>query len=320
MNGGMPPPGTTRQPPGTNLTPKLWLLQLRLALSELSPEALSTAEAALREYPTDSALLVYGALAALHAGQPDRAAGFLKRFERRYESDRAVLLLQGLVLAQQGHAAHAATLLEQDGLLDFREATRWFIGDRTMGGWLVSQLKAIREAHFGRQRAARTEAKRVTAAKAVPKAAAKTAAKPAPRAAKPKAAPQPAAAPPPSVPDLPRLEVELDTAFAFADPEAIQLTGPAPDHAWFRLRGELTQLGLVEGFDELLCLPALHGVEAHWYQIETVRKVLKQYRGRVLLADEVGLGKTIEAGMVLKEYILRGMAERVLILVPASLG
>ena len=47
--------------------------------------------------------------------------------------------------------------------------------------------------------------------------------------------------------------------------------------------------------------------------------MLKQFRGRVLLADEVGLGKTIEAGMVLKEYLLRGMAESVLVLAPASL-
>jgi SNF2 family DNA or RNA helicase len=39
----------------------------------------------------------------------------------------------------------------------------------------------------------------------------------------------------------------------------------------------------------------------------------------MLLADEVGLGKTIEAGMVLKEYLLRGMAERVLVLTPATL-
>jgi len=38
-----------------------------------------------------------------------------------------------------------------------------------------------------------------------------------------------------------------------------------------------------------------------------------------LLADEVGLGKTIEAGMVLKEYLLRGMPESVLVLAPASL-
>ena len=38
-----------------------------------------------------------------------------------------------------------------------------------------------------------------------------------------------------------------------------------------------------------------------------------------ILADEVGLGKTIEASMVLKEYALRGMAERVLVLTPASL-
>ena len=129
----------------------------------------------------------------------------------------------------------------------------------------------------------------------------------------------PAAEAPPPIPDLPRLEVPLALTFELADADAIQLTGTAPDPAWFRLRAELTQLGLVEGFDELLCLPALQGVEAHWYQIETVRKVLKQYRGRVLLADEVGLGKTIEAGMVLKEYMLRGMAERMLILTPAPL-
>ncbi|MBX9886190.1 MAG: DEAD/DEAH box helicase family protein, partial [Novosphingobium sp.] len=67
------------------------------------------------------------------------------------------------------------------------------------------------------------------------------------------------------------------------------------------------------------CLPHLRGIETFWYQIETVRKVLKQFRGRVLLADEVGLGKTVEAGMVLKEYLMRNMVENVLVLTPASL-
>ena len=134
----------------------------------------------------------------------------------------------------------------------------------------------------------------------------------------PATAPAPAAAAP-DLPELPRLTAGFDLRIDLPDLPAPQ---PAADPAaarWFALRAELLRLGLVGGFDELLCLPLLRGVEAHWYQIETVRKVLKQYRGRVLLADEVGLGKTVEAGMVLKEYALRGMAGRILILTPASL-
>lgn len=78
-------------------------------------------------------------------------------------------------------------------------------------------------------------------------------------------------------------------------------------------------LASAETFSELLSLASLRGVERHAYQIETVRRVLRVLRGRVLLADEVGLGKTVEAMMVLREYQLRGMAARVLILVPAPL-
>jgi superfamily II DNA or RNA helicase len=79
------------------------------------------------------------------------------------------------------------------------------------------------------------------------------------------------------------------------------------------------QLTLVREFEELLCLPLLRDVEHYWYQIETAKNVLKHFRGRALLADEVGLGKTIEAGMILKEYMLRGLVKRALILAPASL-
>ena len=60
-------------------------------------------------------------------------------------------------------------------------------------------------------------------------------------------------------------------------------------------------------------------MEKYWYQIETVKKVLRYFHGRVLLCDEVGLGKTIEAGMLIKEYVLRGMVKNILILTPASL-
>jgi SNF2 family DNA or RNA helicase len=85
------------------------------------------------------------------------------------------------------------------------------------------------------------------------------------------------------------------------------------------LHQEQARLSLLRGFDELLCLEGLHGVEHLPHQIETVRKVLRHFHGRVLLADEVGLGKTIEACLLLREYLLRGMARRVLILVPAPL-
>ena len=90
------------------------------------------------------------------------------------------------------------------------------------------------------------------------------------------------------------------------------------DLALYEARLALHHLSLLGGYDELLCLENLP-IDHYWYQIETVKKVLKYFRGRVLLADEVGLGKTIEAGMLIKEYMLRGLIHRTLILTPPSL-
>ena len=74
------------------------------------------------------------------------------------------------------------------------------------------------------------------------------------------------------------------------EPGAMTLPNGTEDPAWFRLRSEFARLSLYQGFDELLCLPLLRNVSSYWYQIESVRKVLKNLRGRVLMADEVGLG------------------------------
>jgi hypothetical protein len=122
-------------------------------------------------------------------------------------------------------------------------------------------------------------------------------------------------------PGLPRIEVEIPFSvdLDLAPLLAVSSGQPEADGGWFQLRERFAHLSLVQGFDELLCLPHLHGIEIFRYQVETARKVLKQFRGRVLLADEVGLGKTIEAGMVLKEYLLHGMVDSVLVLTPASL-
>ncbi len=75
---------------------------------------------------------------------------------------------------------------------------------------------------------------------------------------------------------------------------------------------------LIGGFDELVCLENLPFTPFP-YQIKAAQTALRRFRGRGMLCDEVGLGKTIEAGLVIKEYLMRGMAERVLILTPPGL-
>jgi len=71
--------------------------------------------------------------------------------------------------------------------------------------------------------------------------------------------------------------------------------------------------------DRLLSLDSLRGVERFPHQMRAALRVLRDLGGRALLADEVGLGKTIEAGIILKEYLLRGQIRTALILTPASL-
>src|SRR5690606_18233742 len=103
--------------------------------------------------------------------------------------------------------------------------------------------------------------------------------------------------------------------------ESPRLPGPE----WHRLvqRGE--ELSLDPGANELIAPRHLAevwrraGVIPYPHQLETARRVLFEMGGRAILADEVGLGKTIEAGLIIKECLLRHMARKVLILTPAGL-
>ncbi len=79
------------------------------------------------------------------------------------------------------------------------------------------------------------------------------------------------------------------------------------------------RLALESGFDTLRAPAVLRNLKLHDYQERTVKHVLRQLGGRALLADEVGLGKTIEAGCIIKELHLRGLVKKVLILTPATL-
>ncbi len=81
--------------------------------------------------------------------------------------------------------------------------------------------------------------------------------------------------------------------------------------AALQLRAMLTQSGVLSAANfRVTPLP---------HQVLAVDFVLNQLRPRALLADEVGLGKTIEAAMVYEELKLRGQARRVIIITPAGL-
>src|SRR2546425_465288 len=124
----------------------------------------------------------------------------------------------------------------------------------------------------------------------------------------------------PTVPPLPTppaedvWSVDEHSLEAFAK----RLQAPPTDRAWHELRREAERIALVPGFERLITLDA-NAIKALPHQIDVAQRVLRHMSGRAILADEVGLGKTIEASIIYKELAIRGLARRVLILTPASL-
>ena len=66
--------------------------------------------------------------------------------------------------------------------------------------------------------------------------------------------------------------------------------------------------------------PFRSGANVEAYQLEPLRRALQASRTNLLLADDVGLGKTIEAGLVIQELLLRHRARSVIIVCPPSLA
>ena len=137
-----------------------------------------------------------------------------------------------------------------------------------------------------------------------------------------KASPPPLIPPAPAAPAFPDITLPPPSVdFELVRdgfPDVIALDDLAPESD-VQLRRAYVELRLQKGFDELISLAVVHDVTHFRYQLETVRRILRDFRGRVLLADEVGLGKTIEACLALKEYWMRGLVRKALILTPASL-
>ncbi|MGI2292791.1 DEAD/DEAH box helicase [Paenibacillus sp. GXUN7292] len=117
----------------------------------------------------------------------------------------------------------------------------------------------------------------------------------------------------------PLVQLQHDRTWFHELQERLSRNGSWDNWTLYQLAMEAEQAKAINSFEQLKCLGSLPDLEPLPHQISTAQKVLHSMGGRAILADEVGLGKTIEAGLILKEYLIKGLVKRALILVPASL-
>lgn len=113
-------------------------------------------------------------------------------------------------------------------------------------------------------------------------------------------------------------EMELNHHIQFNKPQDRLFTGQFDPASWFSLRYETWRRlrehqqspvkGLMGGRTSLLA-----------HQIYIAHECANRLAPRIMLADEVGLGKTIEAGMILHHRLINGLSSRILIIVPETL-
>ena len=100
----------------------------------------------------------------------------------------------------------------------------------------------------------------------------------------------------------------LALARSFASPLFVQLRQPFLNHM-------LLQRAAVRGSASILS----SAIEHHAHQLRIARRILSDPIQRYLLADEVGLGKTVEAGLVLRQLLLDDPSRKVLVIAPEHL-
>ena len=114
------------------------------------------------------------------------------------------------------------------------------------------------------------------------------------------------------------METRLAANITLAKPLERLLAGRIERGDWYELRQDILRMQSALAGHPLKGLMGAR-VDIIEHQLYIAHEVGKRIAPRVLLADEVGLGKTIEAGLIIHQQLLTGKAERVLILVPDSL-
>ncbi len=113
-------------------------------------------------------------------------------------------------------------------------------------------------------------------------------------------------------------EVMIDHFIKFNKPHDRLLNSQVDRLDWFRLRKDCLQHQYQQQQSDLMGLTGGR-VSLIPHQLYIADEVGNRFAPRVLLADEVGLGKTIEAGLIIHQQLVSGRAKRVLIIVPESL-
>lgn len=113
-------------------------------------------------------------------------------------------------------------------------------------------------------------------------------------------------------------EFELDSFVQFSTPRDRLFAGQIDKHNHFTLRYQTLHYQNQHRQSSMFGLAGPR-VQLLPHQLYIASEVSQRHAPRVLLADEVGLGKTIEAGLVLHQQLMSGRVKRALIVVPASL-
>ncbi len=116
-----------------------------------------------------------------------------------------------------------------------------------------------------------------------------------------------------------RIPIEKDHNFISEFSNLIHSPDQLCDWKLFKQSYQIAETLKIEDFDTLVSPKFLPHLTFLPHQQKCAETVIQEMNGRALLADEVGLGKTIEAGLILKEFLIRGLVQKVLILAPASL-
>ncbi|GLF87387.1 putative ATP-dependent helicase YqhH [Bacillus safensis] len=115
------------------------------------------------------------------------------------------------------------------------------------------------------------------------------------------------------------IQTIFDQEWANEFQQRLSADGPWANWDMYRLATQVQKVTAIDSFEGLQAPAHLPAFTPLKHQLEVARRVVEEMNGKAILADEVGLGKTVEAGLIIKEYMIRGLAKKILILVPASL-